>query len=124
VKALFLRATVARRAGLMEDAADAYAELLQRFPQDSRAAVSAFELGRIRMDALGDARGAAQAFSESLRLSKRAQFREDALARLAIANDAMGELDTCRKLRERYLKEYPGGVHVASLAKLCGETAP
>lgn len=124
VEALFSRATVARRVGLMEEAADGYAELLRRFPRDSRAGVAAFELGRIRMDALGDARGAAQAFSETLRLSKRGQYREDALARLVIANDAMGELDVCRKLRERYLSEYPTGVHVASLAKLCGDGAP
>jgi predicted TPR repeat methyltransferase len=42
VRELFLRANVARRAGRMQDAADAYAEVLKRFPRDSRAGVSAF----------------------------------------------------------------------------------
>jgi TolA-binding protein len=121
VRALFLRANVARRAGLMEDAADAYAEMLRRFPHDGRAAVSAFELGRIRMDALGDPRGAAQAFADSLRLGKRAQFREDALARLAIASDMIGDLESCKKHRERYLADFPTGVHASSLRDLCGE---
>ncbi|MET0386080.1 MAG: FecR domain-containing protein [Polyangiales bacterium] len=122
VRGLFERATVARRAGLMQEAADVYAELLRRFPKDSRAATSAFELGRIRMDALDDPRGAAQAFSDALHLSRRAQFREDALARLAIANDALGDREGCRRVRELYLKDFPGGVHAGSLASLCNDT--
>jgi tetratricopeptide (TPR) repeat protein len=123
VRALFLRANVARRAGRVQEAANAYAELLKSFPRDSRAAVSAFELGRIRMDALSDPKAAAAAFAESLRLSHRAQFREDALARLALAYDATGEWDSCRKIRGRYLTDYPGGVHTNALSSLCGEHA-
>lgn len=118
---LFSRATVSRRAGLMEDAAQAYAELLRRYPKDSRAAMSAFELGRIRMDALDDAQGAAEAFRDALKLSRRAQFREDALARLAIASDSVGDEDACRKARESYVSEYPSGVHASALAVLCGD---
>ena len=121
VRALFLRANVARRAGRMQDAALAYSELLRRFPTDSRAGVSAFELGRIRMDALGDPKGAAQAFTEALRSSHREGFQEDALARLAIAADATGDWDACRRARAHYLETYPDGVHVASLAVLCGD---
>jgi transmembrane sensor len=120
VRALFLRANVARRAGRMQDAASAYAELLKRFPRDSRAGVSAFELGRVRMDALGDPKGAAVAFAEALRVSRKAEFREDALARLAMAADATGEREVCRRARARYLTEYSSGVHVASLTSLCG----
>jgi TolA-binding protein len=122
VRALFARASVARRAGLMSEAADIYAELLRRYPRDTRAAVSAFELGRIRMDALDDPRAAARAFAQALRLSRsgQAQFREDALARLTIADDALGDRAACRKVRERYLSEFPEGVHAASLARLCG----
>jgi TolA-binding protein len=120
VRGLFLRANIARRAGKTQEAASAYAELLKRFPRDSRAGVSAFELGRIRMDALGDAKGAAQAFTEALQLSRKAQFREDALARLAIASDASGDADGCRTARMRYLTDYPSGVHIGSLTSLCG----
>lgn len=118
---LFSSATVARRAGLMEDAASAYAELLRRYPKDSRAAMSAFELGRIRMDALDDAQGAADAFRDALKLSRKAQFREDALARLAIASDTVGDEEACRKARESYVSEYPSGVHASALASLCGD---
>lgn len=118
---LFSRALIARRAGMVEEAASAYAELLHRYPRDTRAAMSAFELGRIRMDALDDARGAAEAFRDALRLAHKAQFREDALARLAIASDSLGDLDDCRKARESYLGEYPNGVHVSALSALCGD---
>jgi TolA-binding protein len=120
-RSLFEHASVARRAGMMQEAADTYAELLRLYPKDTHAGMSAFELGRIRMDALDDPRSAAAAFSDALRLSRRAQFREDALARLAIAEDAMGEREACLKVRDRYLSEFPGGVHAASLARLCGE---
>jgi TolA-binding protein len=123
VRALFLRANVARRAGRMQDAANAYAELLKRFPRDSRAGVSAFELGRIRMDALADSKGAAAAFAEAVRFGRRAEFREDALARLAIANEAIGEHEACRKAKARYLADYPAGVHVGSLQELCESPA-
>jgi TolA-binding protein len=124
VRELFLRANVARRAGRMQDAADAYAEVLKRFPHDSRAGVSAFELGRIRMDALGDPKGAASAFADALRLSHRSEVREDALARLAIAGDALGDRDMCQKARARYLADYPSGVHAGSLAPLCPANRP
>jgi TolA-binding protein len=108
----------------MQDAADAYAEVLKRFPRDSRAGVSAFELGRIRMDALGDPKGAASAFADALRLSHRAEVREDALARLAIAGDALGDRDMCQKARARYLADYPSGVHAGSLTPLCPAIHP
>jgi TolA-binding protein len=120
VKALFLRANLARRAGRVDEAANAYDELLHRFPRDTRAAVSAFELGRIRMDALSDPKGAASAFAESLRLSHHAQFREDAMARLAVAQDAVGDFAGCRTTRSRYVAEYAAGVHAAALSVLCG----
>lgn len=123
-RSLYARATVARRAGLMQEAADAYAELLRGYPQDARAATAAFELGRIRMDALSDPSGAAEAFTDALRLSKRAQFREDALARLAIADHALGRREACRSVRALYLAEFPTGVHAAALSNLCGETRP
>lgn len=121
---LFAQASVARRAGLMRESADCYEELVRVYPRDSRTGLSAFELGRIRMDALDDARGAAQAFTDALRLSPHAGFREDALARLAIAEDALGDRDSCRAVRERYESEFANGVHSASLAALCGYAAP
>ena len=73
---MFARANVARRAGMMAEAAKAYADVIARFPNDdSRAAIAAFELGRIRMDALSDPRGAIKAFNRSLRVRQRSQPR-------------------------------------------------
>ncbi|HTU63420.1 MAG TPA: FecR domain-containing protein, partial [Polyangiales bacterium] len=120
VRDMFARANVARRAGMMAEAAKAYADVVARFPNDdSRAAIAAFELGRIRMDALNDPRGAIQAFNRSLRV-RSAASREDALARLAICHNTLHDNHTCRKARQRYLNEYPGGVHATALAALCG----
>ncbi len=118
-RSVFQRANLARRAGQVRDAESAYAELLRRFPRDGRAGVSAFELGRIRMDVLGDPSGAADAFGRALRLSPDASFREDALARIVVARDAMGQTAACRAARDRYLAGYPRGVHAVSLAARC-----
>ncbi|HET8939261.1 MAG TPA: FecR domain-containing protein [Polyangiales bacterium] len=120
VQDLFARANVARRAGMMSEAARVYADVIARFPNDdSRAAIAAFELGRIRMDALGDPRGAVQALNQALRV-RSAASREDALARLAICYNALHDNQACRKARQRYLTEYPAGVHASALAALCG----
>jgi transmembrane sensor len=120
---LFKRANLARRTGQTHEAADAYAELLKRFPDDGRAGLVAFELGRIRMDALSQPKAAVDAFGFALRSAPRASFREDALARIVVANDQLGEYDACRSARDRYLKDFPNGVHALALASRCGKSA-
>jgi len=117
--ALFSRASLARRAGRMQDAADGYAELLRRYPSDGRAGLSAFELGRIRMDALSDPEGAIAALEQALRIGGTASFHEDALARIVVASDALGRRQACRDARDRYLARYPNGVHAQVLAARC-----
>jgi hypothetical protein len=42
---------------------------------------------------------------------------------LAICYNALGENQACRKSRQRYLAEYPAGVHTMALAGLCGDSA-
>jgi transmembrane sensor len=120
---LFKRANLARRTGQTHEAADAYVELLRRYPDDSRAGLVAFELGRIRMDALGQPKAAVEAFVLALRTSPRASFREDALARIVFASDQLGEYATCRSARDRYVKDFPNGVHAMALAGRCGKPA-
>jgi TolA-binding protein len=117
--ALFSDANLARRAGRVAEAAAGYAELLQRHPGDERAGLSAFELGRLRMDALGDARGAVAALQRALAAPGNEAFREDAMARLVLAHDALHETAACQRAREQYLSRYPGGVHVAALSVRC-----
>jgi transmembrane sensor len=119
--ALFKRGNLARRTGQTHEAADAYAELLKRFPDDGRAGLVAFELGRIRMDALAQPKAALEAFGIALRSAPRASFREDALARIVVATDQLGEYEACNSARDRYLKDFPNGVHALALASRCGK---
>jgi len=116
---LFGQATLARRAGRMREAAESYGALLERFPNDARTGLSAFELGRLRMDALNDQAGAIEALERSLKASGSASFREDALARIVVASDALGRTQPCLRARERYTKQYPNGVHASALAQRC-----
>jgi transmembrane sensor len=107
----------------MREAAEAYTELLRRFPDDSRAGLAAFELGRVRMDALTQPKAALDAFGAALRSNPRASFREDAVARIVVAFDQLGEREACRLARDRYQKEFPGGVHALALASRCSTPA-
>ncbi|HKP62448.1 MAG TPA: FecR domain-containing protein [Polyangiales bacterium] len=121
--ALFKRASLARRTGQTHEAADLYVELLRRFPNDSRAGIAAFELGRIRMDALAQPKAAVDAFVTALQTSPRASFREDALARIVVANDQLGAREACQAARDRYLRDFPSGVHALALAARCSTPA-
>lgn len=117
--ALFKRANLARRTGQTQVAAEAYTELLRRFPTDGRAGLVAFELGRIRMDALAQPKAAVEAFELALRYSPRASYREDALARIVVANDQLRAREACSVARDQYLRDFPDGVHALSLTARC-----
>lgn len=116
---LLQQATEARRAGRFADAARAYQELAQHHGADSRAGLAAFELGRLRMDHLGDDAGAAVALQQALASSGAAGFREDALARLVRAYARLGQTGRCDKARQQYLDLHPRGVHVEQVRGLC-----
>jgi TolA-binding protein len=119
-KELFEKAGEHRRAGDARSAAQAYEELLRRHGSDSRAGLSAFELGRLRMDRLSDLAGAAQALERALSLGVGSSFREDALARLVSVYAAQGQVSACERARSRYLQNYPAGVHAGAVATRCG----
>ncbi len=119
-KLLLDRANQARRAGDAAGAARAYAALLDKYPGDSRAGLAAFELGRLRMDRLGDLAGAVAALKQSIRAAPGSGFREDALARLVRAHAALGHRAECERYRDAYLKSYPQGVHAATVTERCG----
>jgi tetratricopeptide (TPR) repeat protein len=110
----------ARRAGDVKGAARAYEELLDAHPNDARAGLAAFELGRLRMDRLGDFRGAIAALQKAVTLAPGAGFREDAMARLVSAYFNAGSADRCASARAAYLKSYPNGVHAGAVAQACG----
>lgn len=119
-KDLLERANQARRDGDVSAAARDYQRLLDQFPGDGRAGLSAFELGRLRMDRLGDLPGAVQALKRAVQLAPGSGFREDAMARLVTAYQRLGQSAACARAREQYLAAYPGGVHAQKVARACG----
>ena len=117
---LFEKAGESRRAGDARAAAHAYEELLRLHPGDGRASLSAFELGRLRMDRLNDSAGASNALERAVALNIGPSFREDALARLVSVYASQGNFAACGRARDRYLASYPSGVHAGAVGSRCG----
>ncbi|HWP05601.1 MAG TPA: FecR domain-containing protein [Polyangiaceae bacterium] len=109
----------ARRAGDVAGAAKAYEELLTLHPSDGRAGLAAFELGRLKMDRLGDVKGAIQALQKAVMMAPGAGFREDAMARLVEAYARAGAVERCRSAQSAYLSSYPNGVHATAVSRGC-----
>ncbi len=116
---LLARAEAARAANHPREAAAALEALRSQYPRDPRAALAAFELGRVRLDALGDPRGAAAAFSDAIRLAPSAPYREDAEARLVEALEASGERARCEEARASFLARHPSSLHRGNVAARC-----
>jgi hypothetical protein len=116
---LIQAANDARLAGHPREAATAFDTLRRRYRSDPRAGLAAFELGRLRLDALGDPGGAAEALTDSIALAPGATFREDAEARLVEALDRAHDAGRCAAARRGYLARFPGGLHAASVAARC-----
>lgn len=109
------------REGRVREAAQAYQSLLSTYPRDPRAGLAAFELGRLRMDRLGDLPGAVRALERAVALAPGSSFREDALARLVTAYASVHNRAQCERARERYLREFPAGVRKRTVAAAaCG----
>jgi len=112
-------ANQARREGDARAAADAYAQLLRKFPGDSRAGLAAFELGRLRMDRLNDLPGAAQALERAVALAPGSGFREDATARLVLVYTSLGRSADCERARAQYLAAFPTGLRRSAVERGC-----
>lgn len=121
-RALLEQANVARRKGDAKEAAALLETLRVRHPKDPRAALATFELGRLRMDALGDLPGAVAAIQQSIALAPTGVFREDAEACLATAYARLRDGPRCERARKTYLRHYPDGTHAAEVTALkCSE---
>jgi hypothetical protein len=108
----------ARLAGQLRSAAEAFDALRHHFRADSRAALAAFELGRLRLDSLDDAPGAVDALSDAIRLSPTGPLREDAEARRVEALAAERSTD-CSAARDAFLARYPHSAHASGVAGRC-----
>lgn len=107
----------AQAAGERRVAAELYEQIMQLHPHDARASLAAFELGRVRMDYLGDAKGAIAALRWSLRTTTSA-FREDAMARLVRSAETVDQ-QTCKQHKQAYLAEYPRGRYAEDIERRC-----
>ncbi len=114
-------ANTLRRSGQLRQAAETYDALLRRYPNDARAGLAAFELGRLRMDSLRDYAGAAQALEKAVAIAPGSGFREDAIARLVQVYDVLGRAADCTRAKDRYLKNYPSGVHRDAVSSRCAK---
>jgi TolA-binding protein len=118
---LFDEAQRARADGRPLDAAHAFDRLRHTFPHDPRAALSAFELGRLRLDALGDPRGAEEALRDAIALGPSSPFREDAEARHVEALRRSGDGAGCLSARAAYLARWPNGTYRRAVEVGCGD---
>jgi TolA-binding protein len=118
-QALLEQASTARRAGNPALAGRSLQTLIARYPNDTRVGLAALELGRLRMGPLADTPGAVRALQTALAHAPSAGFREDALAHLIEAHAALGDTAQCRTLCQRYLTEYPAGVHRVLVERKC-----
>ncbi len=101
--------------------AELWQQLIERFPNDSRAALAAMTLGRIFLDDLHKPEAAAQAFARVEKLSGHNNLAEDALARRAEAYKQAGRPDQSRAAATLYLERYARGAHRARMERLLAE---
>jgi TolA-binding protein len=117
---LFRAGLEARRAGRSHEARGAWQTFLNAYPDDARAGLASFELGRIEMDVEHDALASLTALQRALAVAPQAAFAEDALARVVQLYDQRHDGASCTAAKSRYLSRYPHGTYAASLASLCG----
>jgi transmembrane sensor len=117
--ALFEQARSAQASGDLAEAVVLYERLLARHPRDIRASLAAFELGRVRMDRLGDLRAAARDFDRARRLSPRSPLSDDATARLVRIHERLGQTAECQRYRRIYLQRFATGRHRGEVEGRC-----
>lgn len=96
-----------------------YRQLVTRYPRDPRAGRASFELARLSMDVRKSPADAVRWLELAIERGPRESYAEDAWARLARSNAAVGKTELCRKARDRYLAQYPRGVHQAVVREAC-----
>lgn len=116
VSDLLALADVARLSRHPQEAVAPLERVTRDFPEAPQAGVAAFTLGRIRLDDLADARGAAAAFERALALSLPEALKEDATARRVEAYSRAGQPTAARAARREYAQLYPRGRYAERVA--------
>jgi transmembrane sensor len=117
---LLAESDAARTRGEPARGAELLRRILREYPDDARAPLAAFTLGRLLLNELGKPREAALAFHELQRRAPRGKFAEDALAREVEAWKQASEPARARGAAEAYLERYPAGRHLRRVKALAG----
>ena len=117
IEQLLEQADERRRRGDVPGAEAALRLALSAHGNEPRAALAAFTLGKLMLDAAGRPADAAAAFSRCLTLSPPAVLAEDALARLAEARAKAGDLAGAQSAAQQYQQRYPNGRHLSQLQR-------
>ena len=109
---LFRRADEARKQGNLDEAVRLLRELVQKYPDDGRATLAVFTIGRVEAQR-HDYAAAASAFE-----SCGSALSGESLAEAALARSAGGQPDRARALALRYIDRYPDGPRAKELERL------
>jgi len=121
---LLLAGDVARLSGHPAAAVVQLARAVALHPDDPRAPLAAFTLGRVQLEDLGAPRDAALAFARALELAPDGPLAEDALAREVEAWSRAGEAETARARAVTYSRRYPDGRRVRAVRRFGGLERP
>lgn len=117
VAELWELADVARFSGHPSEAAVPLRRLVAEHPHDPRAALAAYTLGRLELDALGAPHAAAESFARSETLGLPEALREAAAASHVEALGRAGRRDEARMAAERYVARHPEGARRAQVER-------
>ena len=113
---LLLAADAARLSGHPREAALHLTSLIERYPNDVRARLAAFTLGRLALHELDQPLLAARSFARAYALDPDGELAADALAREAEAYHRAGDGEGARAAAKRYLSRYPDGARRKELS--------
>ncbi len=108
----------ARKRGRSGRAIRALTRLLNDHPDDERAALAAFSLGRVLLNSEQPAEAAARAFAKARKLSPDGPLVEDALLREVEAWHSAGDMRRVRSRTRKYLRLFPSGRYRKQLRDL------
>jgi transmembrane sensor len=116
VAELMTLADVARLSGHPADAVSPLERVMREYPNDARAALAAYTLGRLQLEQLGRPAEAADAFATSLRLGLPSGLQESALAKRVEAFGRVRSPETAIAI-DAYLRAYPDGRYRAAVER-------
>ncbi|WP_426751264.1 tetratricopeptide repeat protein [Myxococcus sp. Y35] len=104
---LLLKANALRSEGRWKDAESLYLRVIRTHPSSLAAYVARVASGSLRLEHLGDARGALHQFKAALRLHPRGVLDQEAQHGIAEAHRALGNREAERSALEDFLSRHP-----------------